>query len=207
MAKRTHRIRPAGSESGYSARMPARMPSKSKNKGNGFEREVAKILGEWWGEPFQRTPNSGALRWNGNFWTFGDLLPPESFPCVIECKFYKKSNLNILLTGTPQPGNMLGWWAQCIEDVDRAEKELGKKLIPILITKANFQPRLICLPRTVFRKLYKGSKIPYITAAPLHLSEFAILKLDYFLEYVDKQKFQRYTQCLQKTKKSPKSGN
>lgn len=36
------------------------MPSKSKNKGSSYEREVAKFLTEHYGESFHRIPNSGA---------------------------------------------------------------------------------------------------------------------------------------------------
>ena len=36
------------------------MPSKSKIKGSGYEREVAKSLSETYNEPFVRVPNSGA---------------------------------------------------------------------------------------------------------------------------------------------------
>lgn len=36
------------------------MPSKSKNKGSSYERQVAKYLTEHYGESFHRIPNSGA---------------------------------------------------------------------------------------------------------------------------------------------------
>ena len=36
------------------------MPSKSKNKGSGFEREVSKYLSDLYGENFMRAPGSGA---------------------------------------------------------------------------------------------------------------------------------------------------
>jgi len=36
------------------------MPSKSKNKGSSFERDIAKLLSETFGESFIRVTNSGA---------------------------------------------------------------------------------------------------------------------------------------------------
>jgi hypothetical protein len=77
------------------------MPSPSKNKGSGFEREVSKFLSELYGENFMRAPGSGAFIGGGNqhrksflheaqVRTFkGDIIPGESFPGFnAECKFY-----------------------------------------------------------------------------------------------------------------------
>ena len=62
----------------------------SKNKGNSNEYKVAKILTEWSKLKFHHLPASGALRWNEMVWTFGDLLPPESLPIIVECKWWKE---------------------------------------------------------------------------------------------------------------------
>ena len=42
------------------------MPSPSKNKGSGFERDVAKYLSDTYGESFIRAPGSGAYTGGSN---------------------------------------------------------------------------------------------------------------------------------------------
>lgn len=77
------------------------MPSPSKNKGSGFERELAKFLTEHYGEQFIRSPGSGAytggnnshrrqVLHNGQVRSFkGDIIPGESFELLnCEAKFY-----------------------------------------------------------------------------------------------------------------------
>lgn len=77
------------------------MPSPSKNKGSGFEREVAKYLSELYGSSFIRAPGSGAytggsnthrkqVLHEGQIRTFkGDIMPPADFNLLnVEAKFY-----------------------------------------------------------------------------------------------------------------------
>ena len=78
------------------------MPSAAKQKGNAWERDVAKDLSETFNENFIRVPNSGAYTGGANFFRIdqlteqqkrmmdGDIMVP---PCLsrykIECKNYK----------------------------------------------------------------------------------------------------------------------
>lgn len=77
------------------------MPSASKAKGSGFEREVAKFLTNLYGESFIKAPGSGAytggsnshrkqLLHEGQIRNFkGDIVPGQSFPLMnAEAKFY-----------------------------------------------------------------------------------------------------------------------
>lgn len=88
------------------------MPSKSKIKGSGYEREVAKFLSELYKEPFVRVPNSGAYVGginnhrknfldNNQTKSFrGDIIAPDSwlkFNC--ECKSYADFPWHLTLTG------------------------------------------------------------------------------------------------------------
>lgn len=170
------------------------MPSKSKTKGNSHERNVAKILTQWWGEEFKRTPGSGFLRWQNSVWTYGDLLPPESFIGVIECKFYKENNLNILLTGTPQENNILGWWEQAVGDSERCYLETQIKAPPLLITKANYQPILLCVSENFALALKLGKLVKHLTFKH-DKTAFVICHLDDFLQCVDKD---AYLQAIQR---------
>lgn len=75
------------------------MPNKNKNKGNNGEREICKIFGEVFNQPFQRVPNSGGMRGGLNnkkteelderqrSLLENDIIPPECFPhCALEVK-------------------------------------------------------------------------------------------------------------------------
>ena len=78
------------------------MPSAAKQKGNAWERDVAKDLSETFNENFIRVPNSGAYTGGANVYRVdqlteqqkrmmdGDIMVP---PCLsrykIECKNYK----------------------------------------------------------------------------------------------------------------------
>ena len=87
------------------------MPSKSKTKGNTFEREVAAHLSEVFGYNFERVPNSGAFVGGKNNIRYdklsksqqliyeGDILvPDELYHLKIECKNYKDFAFHHLFT-------------------------------------------------------------------------------------------------------------
>ena len=88
------------------------MSSPQKNKGSGFEREIAKYLSEKYGESFIRAPGSGAyvggknqsrteVLHEGQIRSFkGDIVPGQSFTKMnVECKFYADFPFHLLLTG------------------------------------------------------------------------------------------------------------
>lgn len=88
------------------------MPSPQKNKGSGFEREVAKFLSDLYSESFIRAPGSGAyvggknqsrtqFLHEGQIRSFkGDIVPGQSFSKLnIECKFYADFPFHLLLSG------------------------------------------------------------------------------------------------------------
>ena len=86
---------------------------KSRNKGAGFERDVAKALSKWWGSgplSFRRTPLSGG--WDRTK-AAGDLLVPDDFPWAIECKATKLWDLAQLITGE---GALVNYWRQAATD-------------------------------------------------------------------------------------------
>ena len=87
------------------------MPSAAKQKGNAWEREVAKDLSETFNENFIRVSNSGAYTGGANFHRLdkltesqkrmmdGDIMVP---PCMskfkLECKNYKDFDYHKLFT-------------------------------------------------------------------------------------------------------------
>lgn len=167
------------------------MPSASKNKGNANENAVAKLLTAWWGEDFKRTPNSGALRWNGAAWTYGDLLPPESFPAVVECKHYAKVDLDEIIRTKPTESNILGWWLEAHADAMRCYEETKTTAQPILVYKANRVPRRVVLEADFFAAMGgRQLRVPSIWVSHPDLpGPVVILPLEDLLESVSREMF------------------
>jgi hypothetical protein len=103
------------------------MSSPQKNKGSGFEREIAKYLSDKYGESFIRAPGSGAyvggknqhrteVLHEGQIRSFkGDIVPGQSFIKMnVECKFYADFPFHLLLTGECK---VLDTWISQLMDV------------------------------------------------------------------------------------------
>lgn len=139
------------------------MPTKGKAKGNRNESLVADKLSAWWGTPFKRIPNSGALRWNGVTFTYGDLLIPTDFPFIVECKHYKYVDLDELLRKDITQGSITKWWSQVTEDVGRCLAETGKQMRPMLIFKANNRPHRVCIDSLTFHQMSPANHYGVLT--------------------------------------------
>ena len=105
------------------------MPSPQKQKGSGFEREIAKYLSEKYGESFIRAPGSGAyiggknqsrtqLLHEGQIRSFkGDIVPGQTFTKMnVECKFYADFPFHLLLSGECKVID--AWLAQLMDVAD-----------------------------------------------------------------------------------------
>jgi hypothetical protein len=153
----------------------------------GFERSIAKMLGEWWGCTFRRTPSSGAwskqgqsrfskgLDAAGDF--HGDIVaPPEAhFPFSVECKCYKEVELYKALYGK---SNVFDWWQQCLGDSKRVHK-LG-----MLVVKENGKGPLVILSLSSYLKLKLADvHIPSIDLTRDHRHLF-VYDLKLFLQEV-----------------------
>jgi len=103
------------------------MPSPQKNKGSGFEREIAKYLSDLYWESFIRAPGSGAyvggknqsrtqILHEGQIRSFkGDIVPGQSFPKFnAECKFYGDFSFHLLFNGDHK---VLDSWLEQLMDV------------------------------------------------------------------------------------------
>jgi len=153
-----------------------------KHKGNTNERWAAQKLSDWWGSVFKRIPSSGALRWHGETDVYGDLLVPEDFPGIVECKHNKKFDLLALLSCKPNKDNILGWWEQVTSDVARAAQEQGYPRQPILIAKGNRTTPIIAVSNQFAQNLPKIRHIQYSEG-------FSIYELTVFLSSVNKAEF------------------
>jgi hypothetical protein len=121
----------------------------SKNKGNGFENQVAKKLSTSLAPlKFIRTPGSGARVGGKNFQAYGELFGQDAlnifvgdvvpvnqkeakvlFNFSIECKSYAKSDsFEVMVAGN---ANVFKWMQESIIDASKINK------IPLLIFKWN----------------------------------------------------------------------
>lgn len=172
------------------------MPAKGKEKGTRFEILVAERLSHWWGNTFKRTPNSGALRWRGVTFTYGDILPPEDFPCVIECKHYREVNLDRVIRagvrGDVEYGFITYWWfKQIIRDVKRCLEETDLSVHAMLVYRMNNRPIRLGLSSEVVRQLCP-SLLPQLCRAVMYTPfgrPFTILDFEQFLDVVPAASF------------------
>jgi hypothetical protein len=107
---------------------------------------IAKLLGNWWGHPFRRTPGSGGWAASGHRASqsfHGDIVaPPEAkFPFSVEIKSYKSVDLYLSLYGTPM---LYSFWEQCKTDANRVHKR------PMLIMKEDYKDALMAISRDDF---------------------------------------------------------
>lgn len=117
-----------------------------KQKGNGFERDIANKLSDRFKEHlgldqgFRRNPDSGSFFGGKNqqrtethdteFAVFGDLICPRTFKWNIECKNYKDApSFDLIIKRNVKEWDK--WLAQNEQDAVNAEKK------PILIVKYN----------------------------------------------------------------------
>ena len=125
------------------------MSSPQKNKGSGFEREIAKFLSELYGESFIRAPGSGAyvggknqartqFLHEGQIRSFkGDIVPGQSFSKMnAECKFYQDFPFHLILTGECK--QLDSWLTQLLDVEDEGD-------LNILFMKFNRKGRYVAI--------------------------------------------------------------
>ena len=123
---------------------------KGKQKGNEFELKVAKMLTEWSGCEFHRTPASGALHWPNDARVVSDIVPPmelmeKGWPFSVECKKVEYDwNMISILQGKTE---FWKHWEQCRGDAER------ENLVPLLVFSKNFHPICAAMQSSVFTAL------------------------------------------------------
>lgn len=129
--------------------------SKSKSKGYRGESEVAEMLSSWSRREFRRVPSSGALRWSGTqYWTWGDIVPPEDFFFVIETKNHRVFDLDEVLRKTPGNAKLTYfWYEQTVESAARASAALCRRVRPMMFYKQTRLPWMVVLDMEVFNAL------------------------------------------------------
>lgn len=125
------------------------MGGRSKRKGNSFERDVAKDFSNVFELPFNRTLSSGAFVGGKNKHrkdslsksminaSLGDIVTPDNWELVIECKAYADLDFQGLLSDGAT--KVKGWLDEVLFDTDGADNHL-------LIFKINRKGIYIALP-------------------------------------------------------------
>lgn len=168
------------------------MPSASKNKGSGFEREVAKFLTELYGETFIRAPGSGAytggsnshrkqLLHEGQVRTFkGDIVPGQSFQYFnAEAKFYADFSFHQLFTESRQLNE---WIEQLITASDPND-------LNVLFMKFNRRGRYVA----VQAKLHWDSDCSYFLYRSSRHGDWMIYSFEKFFE-LNSEIFRQYSE-------------
>jgi hypothetical protein len=159
------------------------MAVNSKNKGNTFERKIAKALSERFKErtgidnSFRRNIDSGSFFGGKNKTrtetydlekaTMGDLVCPSAFKFSIECKHYKDapSFLSIL----KQDNKTLDRW------LEQAQQDaVGCDRMALVVAKFNNVPEMAFVKADVWN-----------AHADMHYKGFVIVLFDRFLEAPD----------------------
>lgn len=122
--------------------------SKSKNKGSGFEREIAKYLSETYNSSFVRASHSGAYvgGTNNHRKSFlsenqvrsfkGDIIPPDDWTKFnAEAKFYSDFGFHQLYTGSAV---LASWLQQLMDAADDTD-------VSILFIKINRKGRYVAV--------------------------------------------------------------
>lgn len=102
---------------------------KAKRKGNSNEREVAKMLAEWWGSgEWMRTPSSGgwgrSKQVRADFNAAGDIVTTAAdFPFCVESKSEEGWELEQLLR-SPDKCPIAKWWDQTVRETPEGKHPL-----------------------------------------------------------------------------------
>lgn len=154
------------------------MPSRQKNKGNNFERSIAKHLSVVFGYNFERVPTSGAMTGGVNEHVLGrlsksqklllegDLIPPdEMYHMKIECKSLKSISFSSFLSSN---STLNSWIAQAYS----ADK------VWFLIFKINNRGTFVCMSNVVFQHCKSSRDNNRI----YYNKEYVITSMDGFFE-------------------------
>lgn len=145
----------------------------SRQKGNGFERKIAKRLAVWSKLELRRTPLSGGwARQNPN--AEGDITSIDTnakFPFSVECKNNQSWNMEAIVQGSCK--NLENWWEQCTRNCSE-----GK--IPLLIFTKAYSADWICIQEKYVAGFEFNNYIIIGTRVVMLLEEFLKYPIEYF---------------------------
>lgn len=164
-----------------------RVDSKAKGKRN--EVAVAEIFSKWWQKPFKRIPASGALRWKSSHWIYGDLVSPEDFNAMVECKSYNDVNTDAILQNGLSSYILYWFLGQVRNDVTRAMDELKQNIHPLLVWRKNQGKQRIVMSSSLFEACPKHTLLKYLKVYYPPYEPLVIMLLNEFCEGIPKEEF------------------
>lgn len=132
-----------------------------KNKGNTMERKIAKMLTEWSGHQFNRTPASGGLHWKENNSVTGDIVPPPElqFPFSIEIKKQEVPwDFDFILKGT---SHLWDFYKQSARDSYRSITD-GAFKEPLLVFSKNHRGIYAIMPYDTYTALLGAKSLVHM---------------------------------------------
>lgn len=172
------------------------MTSKSKSKGNGWERECAKILSDIFGYHFERNKNgSGAFVGGTNrsrksylsdtqiLSFMADILPPDEMKKMcVECKFYKEFPFHHFLLNKSIP--ILDKWIEQQFDI------IDDNSFWFVAFKINRAGSFIAIPQYLIDidNRLKNHAIYYYDNKPYIIADFEEFLTTYKNEIINKSK-------------------
>lgn len=127
------------------------MAINGRRKGNKAERVAAKLISDWTGHKFERTPSSGGLQWKASH-AKGDITATDEHRCpfCFEVKSYAKIDFSHLINPKIKNPDILQYWSQASRDAGKVNK------IPMLMMRYNGLPKsfyFIVLERRFWKKV------------------------------------------------------
>lgn len=109
----------------------------SRTKGNRNELRLAKLLSEWVGVEFHRTPMSGGLHWKKDNRIEGDIVAPVdfNFPFTVEAKCGQEMRYDFGKLLTEFDSQILKAWQQAQDQANATDK------LPLLCFRYNGLPK------------------------------------------------------------------
>jgi len=122
----------------------SKIGKRSKAKGKRYESRAAKLLTDFTGVNFRKTPGSGG--WNkaggvkvADYVFCGDIIcDNKHFVFSVEAKS-RKSFSFVAILKNPEIAAFTGWWKQCIEDAVSIHK------LPFMMFKPDYQEDFVAL--------------------------------------------------------------
>jgi len=150
----------------------------SKDKGNRYERLIAKEMGKYWGAVFNRSPGSGSYRGSREHELTGDLVtdPADKFPFSLEAKNRQTGNWT-LESVVLNKHDVKNWYAQSVNDARRAG------LVPMLVFTRNYADDFVMIPyeADTFSKIL-NNKYPIMATVVTYIDEIKDTEHSYLVQ-------------------------
>lgn len=150
----------------------------SKVKGTGYERKIAKILGEWWGAPLRKIYSGEEKIYSG------DIVDDKGeFPFIVECKKNEQWSFANLFE---EHSLLFSFWEKARNDYLECDPHHSPEDPPLLIFGCSFSPDFFMMYLGTLSRLqeYGGAYLSnHILVPQKHLGPLITGKLADFIAH------------------------